>query len=114
MKWQLLFAFSVLLSSAAVGQLLPPTASETIIVPSGNLRLKGFLWRPPGPGPFPAVFFNHGSGSTDGAHTGDLEITDAAARLGPVFVKHGYAFLFLFRRGQGLSAGQGAFLQDVL
>jgi dienelactone hydrolase len=31
-----------------------------------------------------------------------------------VFVKHGYAFLYLFRRGQGLSADQGPFMQDVL
>jgi len=27
--------------------------------------------------------------------------------LGPLFVKHGYLFLYLFRRGDGLSAGQG-------
>ena len=114
MERQLLFGCMFVLSLAAVAYSLPPAAPETIIVPNGSLRLKASLWRPPGPGPFPAVFFNHGSGSTDGAHTGELEITDAAARLGPVFVKHGYAFLFLFRRGQGLSADQGAFLQDVL
>jgi dienelactone hydrolase len=55
----------------------------------------------------------HGSG-TDAAHTGDLAITEAAARLAPVFVKHGYAFLYLFRRGQGLSVDQGVFMQDAL
>jgi carboxymethylenebutenolidase len=55
----------------------------------------------------------HGSG-TNAAHTGDLAITEAAARLAPVFVKHGYAFLYLFRRGQGLSADQGIFMQDAL
>jgi dienelactone hydrolase len=27
--------------------------------------------------------------------------------LGPLFAKHGYLFLYLFRRGDGLSAGQG-------
>ena len=27
--------------------------------------------------------------------------------LGPLFVKHGYLFLYLFRRGDGLSKGQG-------
>jgi dienelactone hydrolase len=41
-------------------------------------------------------------------------MTDAAARLAPVFVKHGYVFLYLCRRGQGLSAGQGTFIQDRL
>jgi len=41
-------------------------------------------------------------------------MTEAAEKLGPIFVKHGYAFLYLFRRGQGLSADQGPFMQDVL
>jgi pimeloyl-ACP methyl ester carboxylesterase len=58
--------------------------------------------------------FIHGSGSTDAAHTGELAITDAAAILAPIFVKHGYAFLYLFRRGQGLSADQAPFMQDLL
>jgi carboxymethylenebutenolidase len=84
------------------------------VVPSGNLRLKGFLWTPAATAPSPAVLFVHGSGSTDGAHTGELAITEAAAILAPVFVKHGYAFLYLFRRGQGLSADQGPFMQDLL
>ena len=84
------------------------------MVSNGNLRLRAFLWKPSGPGSSPAVLFAHGSGSTDGAHTGELAITEAAAKLGPIFVKHGYAFLYLFRRGQGLSADQGPFLQDVL
>jgi hypothetical protein len=38
---------------------------ETVVVPSGNLRLKAFLWKPNGPGPFPTVLFNHGSGGAD-------------------------------------------------
>jgi carboxymethylenebutenolidase len=89
-------------------------AHETVVVPSGALQLKAFLWRPQGTGPFPVVLFNHGSGSTDPAHTGPFAITEAAEKLGPIFVKHGYAFLYLFRRGQGLSADQGPFMQDVL
>jgi carboxymethylenebutenolidase len=60
------------------------------------------------------VLFVHGSGSTDAEHTGELAITDAAEKLAPVFVKHGYVFLYLFRRGQGLSADQGPFMQDLL
>jgi len=89
-------------------------AHETVVVPSGPLRLRAFLWQPQGTGPFPVILFNHGSGSTDPAHTGPFAITEAAEKLGPIFVKHGYAFLFLFRRGQGLSADQGPFLQDIL
>ena len=41
-------------------------------------------------------------------------MTEAAEKLAPVFLKHGYAFLYLFRRGQGLSAGQGLYMGDVL
>jgi carboxymethylenebutenolidase len=97
----------------AIGQ--PVSSSpETVIVPSGKLHLKAFFWKPSGPGPFPAVLFCHGSGGPDPAHTAGLPITVAAEKLAPVFLKHGYAFLYLFRRGQGPSADQGPFMQDVL
>src|SRR5437016_12095427 len=93
---------------------LPSIGHETVIVPSGARRLKAFLWTPPRTGPFPAVLFNHGSGGADAAHTAGLPITEAAEKLAPLFLKHGYAFLYLFRRGQGLSADQGSFMQDIL
>lgn len=38
------------------------------IVPSDTIHLKGYLWKPAGRGPFPAVLFNHGSGAEDPAH----------------------------------------------
>jgi dienelactone hydrolase len=87
---------------------------RTVVIPSGKLRLKAFLWMPEGPGPFPAVLFNHGSGGATADQTAGMPITDAATRLAPTFVKHGYAFLFLFRRGHGLSADQAPYMQDVL
>jgi dienelactone hydrolase len=87
---------------------------ETVVVPSGKLSLKAFLWKPVGPRLFPAVLFCHGSGGADADHTSGLPITEAAERLAPLFLKHGYAFLYLFRRGQGLSADQGPFMQDIL
>jgi len=87
---------------------------DTVVIPSGKLRLKAFLWKPAGPGPFPAVLFCHGSGGADADHTAGLPITEAAEKLAPLFLKHGYAFLHLFRRGQGLSADQGPFMQDIL
>jgi carboxymethylenebutenolidase len=89
-------------------------APETVVIPSGKLRLKAFLWKPAGPGPFPAVLFCHGSGGADAAHTAGLPITEAAEKLAPLFLNHGYAFLYLFRRGQGLSVDQGPFMQDML
>jgi dienelactone hydrolase len=87
---------------------------EKVVVPSGKLRLRAFLWKPSGPGPFPAVPFCHGSGGADADHTAGLPITEAAEKLAPMFLKHGYAFLYLFRRGQGLSADQAQFMQDIL
>jgi len=94
----------------------PPlvVAGQTVVVPSGNLRLKAFLWKPNGPGPFPAVLFCHGSGGADAGHTAGLPMTEAAEKLAPVFLKHGYAFMYLYRRGQGLSADQATFIQDIL
>ena len=86
-----------MLSVRADGQALG--APETVVVQSGALTLRGLLWRPNGSGPFPAVLFNHGSGSVP-----DLK---NPAILGPAFARHGYAFLYLFRRGAGLSADQG-------
>lgn len=107
-------AFLFVLTSAALAiDEQGSVAPETVVVSSGQLRLKAFLWKPSGPGPFPAVLFCHGSG-VDASHTAGLPMTEAAEKLAPVFLKHGYAFLYLFRRGQGLSAGQGEFMQDIL
>jgi carboxymethylenebutenolidase len=109
----LAFLFALTSTALAVGQQVS-IAQETVVVPSGKLRLKAFLWKPAGLGPFPAVLFCHGSGGADAGHTAGLPITEAAERLAPLFLKHGYAFMYLFRRGQGLSADQGPFMQDVL
>jgi carboxymethylenebutenolidase len=106
--------FALIFSSAVMGQSAQPVARQTVEIPSGNLRLKAFFWKPAGPGPFPAVLFSHGSGGADAATTAGMPITEAAERLAPLFLKHGYAFLYLFRRGQGLSADQAPFTQDVL
>lgn len=82
----------------------------TVVVPSGNLQLRALLFRPKGNGPFPAVLFNHGRGAkpqTEGRVEGITE-------LGHLFARHGYVFLALFRRGEGLSADQGMFIGDAL
>jgi carboxymethylenebutenolidase len=109
----LAFIFAPLSVALAIGQ-AASIVPEAVVVPSGKLQLKGFLWKPNGPGPFPAVLFNHGSGGADAGHTAGLPMTEAAEKLAPLFLKHGYAFLYLFRRGQGLSADQGPFMQDIL
>jgi carboxymethylenebutenolidase len=108
------FALALLLSAAPSGESLQTISPQIIEVPSGNLHLKAYLWKPAGPGPFPAVLFNHGSGAEDAQHTAEQTMAEAAASLAPLFLKHGYAFFYLCRRGQGLSADQAPFLQDLL
>ena len=111
---KLLAAFLILSLSLGFGQAIQPGDVQVIDFANGNLRLKGYLWKPSGVGPFPAVLFNHGSGGPDAQQTGGMTMEKAAQTLAPVFVKHGYALFYPCRRGHGLSAGQGRFIQDEL
>jgi dienelactone hydrolase len=118
MKFLFFTTVALLLTSSVFGQSsssskqgVPPQIVE---VPSGALRLKGYLWRPAGHGPFPAVLFHHGSGAEDPQHTAGRTMAEAASDLAPIFLRHAYVFLYVCRRGQGLSADQGPFAQDLL
>lgn len=93
--------------ASALGQ--ARTGPDTVTVHSGGLVLRALLWRPTGQGPFPAVLFNHGSYSAEAP----LKPSEPAT-LGPVFARHGYVFLFLCRRGIGLSADQGTADGDLM
>ncbi len=62
---------------------------------SGNLELKGFLWKPSGEGPSPALLWNHGSEKSPGSVDG----------VAPYFASKGYVFFVPHRRGQGRSPG---------
>ena len=75
--------------------------------PSGNLKLYGLLYKPDGPGPFPAVVYNHGSAP-------GMLSQQAFDALGPVFVKRGWVFFGPYRRGQGLSSAAGAYIEDQI
>jgi carboxymethylenebutenolidase len=92
----------------------PSGGPETVVVHNGLATLHAMLWRPQGRGPFPAILLNHGSGrSHEGLeHLGPYE--QNAEKLGPVFARHGYVFLYLFRRGVGPSAGQGPNAVDLM
>ena len=87
---------------------------ETVVVHSGSATLHAMLWRPQGRGPFPGILLNHGSGRTreDLERLGPYE--QNAEILGPVFARHGYVFLYLFRRGVGPSTDQGANAVDLM
>src|SRR5450755_966594 len=87
---------------------------ETVVVHNGSVTLHAMLWRPQGRGPFPAILLNHGSGRSPeqlqrlGPYERNAEI------LGPVFARHGYVFLYLFRHGVGPSSDQGANAFDLM
>lgn len=95
--------FTFMIAPDAATQVARP---ETVVVHSGHLRLRALLWRPDGPGPFPAVLFNHGSGHAAGRSANGPDHRSPEL-LGAVFARHGYVFLYLYRRGDGLSRGQG-------
>jgi carboxymethylenebutenolidase len=84
--------------------LVPPRsgfAGAAEIVPvevsfqSGNFTLRGFLYKPAGDGPFPAILWNHGSEKQPG------ELPEVA----PDAVARGFVLFIPHRRGQGLSPG---------
>jgi dienelactone hydrolase len=75
---------------------------DTVVVTGRSLTLGALLWRPLGNGPFPAVLFNHGSYLSHDS----MQLSDPSV-LGPVFARHGYVCLVLFRQGIGLSSRQG-------
>jgi dienelactone hydrolase len=113
--WALVLTGFVLASAeATTAQAQASAGPETVLVRSGSVTLHALLWRPPGKGPLPAVLLNHGSGRTpaDLQRLGPYE--RQADVLGPVFARHGYVFLYLFRRGVGLSADQGANAIDLM
>jgi dienelactone hydrolase len=85
----------------------PPAPAQQISFSNGNVQLKGVLYKPEGPGPFPVLLFNHGSAP------GMLN-QQAFDKLGPMFVQHGWAFFAPYRRGQGLSASAGTYVGDVI
>jgi dienelactone hydrolase len=84
---------------------------DTIFVQSGNLTLKGLLWRPIGRGPFATIIFCHGNYTTD--DTTHEPINEASA-LASLFVERGFIYFALFRRGVGLSEGQGLNSADLM
>jgi carboxymethylenebutenolidase len=72
---------------------------------SGRLTLEGFLFKPEGPGPFPALIWNHGSEQ----HPERGPQFDSVARI---FVPAGYVVFAPVRRGHGSS--EGAYIADEI
>jgi dipeptidyl aminopeptidase/acylaminoacyl peptidase len=80
-------------------------ASEIVSVPSGDLTLRGLLFRPEGPGPFPAVLFNHGSGK---------DYSRKFEALGSVLAGRGWIFFAPYRRARASTGGDAAWSTATL
>jgi carboxymethylenebutenolidase len=72
-------------------------AEEEVTFQSNGYMLAGCIIRPAGPGPFPAVIYNHGS-EKDPRRCGPPELVRA-------YLQHGYALFAFQRHGHGQSPG---------
>jgi carboxymethylenebutenolidase len=101
-------SFSTALFAVLFASLLQPASARPqanpveVTFPSGNLVLHGFIYKPEGKGPFPAVLWNHGSERRPGW----------LPELAPIFFKQGYILFIPHRRGQGRSPGE--YIMDLL
>jgi len=75
---------------------------QEVVFPAGAGSLHGFLWKPEGAGPFPAILWNHGSERLPGSQPG----------LASFYTSHSYVFFVPHRRGQGRSPGN--YIQDLV
>jgi dienelactone hydrolase len=101
-------------SAVTIGADPAQSGPTRIAVKSGNVTLEAWIWRPLGSGHFPAVLVNHGSARTreELERLGPYE--QMAETVGPVFARHGYVLLYLFRRGVGPSAKAGKHAIDLM
>jgi carboxymethylenebutenolidase len=72
--------------------------SELVTFKSGELTLSGFLYKPDGNGPFPAIVYNHGSESLPGPKPDQASF----------YVAHGFVLFVPHRRGHGRSKDAGS------
>ena len=82
-----------------------PLVMQRVTFTSDGNTLVGYLFKPEGNGPFPAVIWNHGSEKNPAP---ERQFRGAAG----VFVPAGYVTLAVVRRGHGESGGD--YIQDVI
>jgi carboxymethylenebutenolidase len=90
----------VFFPASAPAQSLPAPVEVTFS--SGSRVLHGFLYKPEGRGPFPAILWNHGSERRPGW----------LPEVAPLFLNQGYVFFIPHRRGHGRSPGE--YVMDLL
>jgi len=102
MAIRLLLILALTLSCTAGPFAQTASGPQEVVFQSGALQLHGFLWKPAGDGPFPAILWNHGSEKLPGSRP----------ELGKFYTNHGYVFFIPHRRGQGRSPGP--YIQDQI
>jgi dienelactone hydrolase len=75
--------------------------AEVVRYQSGEWKLPGYLYKPAGKGPFPAVMWNHGSEKDP----------KAQPELARFYTQHGFVFFAPIRHGHGNT--EGAYIVDV-
>jgi carboxymethylenebutenolidase len=94
--------YLLLLCTFVTGICLAQNKPEEVVFSSGGRQLHGFLWKPEGSGPFPAILWNHGSEKLPGSQPA----------LASFYTAHSYVFFVPHRRGQGRSPGD--YIQEVV
>src|SRR5436190_21470274 len=102
---RLMAALLVFGSAAGAATQAPALSKERVAFKSHGLTLTGFLFRPEGRGPFPAIVWNHGSEKNPG---GGPQF-DTVARI---FVPRGYVVFAPIRRGHAMS--DGSYITDQI
>lgn len=77
---------------------------EEVKFSSGKLTLHGFIHKPEGNAPFPAILINHGSEQFPKSGLGIIE----------PYVNQGYVVFFPHRRGQGCSSSQSEYIMNSI
>jgi carboxymethylenebutenolidase len=94
-------------NASATNENAVPSQVQTVAFSNGDRELHGLLYKPDGPGPFPAVLYNHGSAP-------GLANNQAFDAIAPIFLERGWAFFAPYRRGQGLSVDAGPYIMDEI
>jgi polyhydroxybutyrate depolymerase len=76
--------------------------AENVTFSNGSLTLRGWIYKPQGDGPFPAIIWNHGSEKEPLRHP----------ELGMFYTQHGYVLFLPIRHGH--DGSPGAYISDQL
>lgn len=101
-SFRLIALAAILVPVPRTGFASPQVEPSEVTFVSGKLTLHGFIYKPKGDGPFPALLWNHGSERRPGW------LPD----LAPMVVSKGYILFIPHRRGQGRSPGE--YIMDEL